>query len=246
MLRKTAIATFLFSGTVALTNLPAHALTLGTYNFDTNTGAPSGVDSNLTFSNFTATGLTAVTGGAVPGFSTGVAGSAINYSNWATGAIDPNSKYYSFTVTPSSGTQISLNSLVFAAQRSTQGPQTIEIRSSVDNYAASLTFTAPIPPGTAAIANPSFTSYTVSLASPSLQNLTSDVTFRIYGYNTGATGGTLRLDNVVLDGTMQPVAVPFGFTPIWGLAANGVVFGLRKLRKRTKSNSDGVEAEINL
>lgn len=232
MLRKTAIATLIFSGTVVLTDLPAQAL--GTYTFE---GVPpfaaTGVDANLTLSNFAATGLAAVGGtGLSGGFGGGL---AINYSNWSTSTtVDPNNKYYSFTVTPNSSIQMSFSSLTFAAQRSGSGPTTIEVRSSLDSYTTTLSTSSP--------GNGSFISgLSTPVSGAAFQNLSTPVTFRIYGYSASAPGGTLRLDNVVLGGTTQAtVPVPFGFTPIWGIAANGIVFGLRELRKRTKSGSQSI------
>lgn len=234
MLRNTAIATLFFSGIVVATTLPAHALQIARYEFGTTTtGSPLSNDTepNSTAGNFGANGVTA-TGTAVYSAGEGGSGSAITRSGWSTTGIDLN-KFYTFTVTPNSGVQMSLNSLAFAARRSPSGPQTIEVRSSL-NYATPLSiFSLP----TADVFSPLL----VSLPGTSFGNLTSPIEFRIYGYNAGGTTGSLRLDNVTLEGT---VAVPFGFTPIWGIAANGIVFGLRKLRnKQTKNNSDSLTAE---
>ncbi|MBD2078686.1 hypothetical protein H6G01_01935 [Leptolyngbya sp. FACHB-17] len=127
---------------------------------------------------------------------------------------------------------MNFNTLSFDGRRSPTGSQLVQVRSSRDNYAAVLaTFSLPV----------SDVFYPLSLAftGTDFQNLTTSVSFRIYGYNATAGAGTLRFDNVVLDGTTQAATpVPFGFTPIWGIAANGVVFGLRKLRnKQMRSGS---------
>ncbi|MEP0980551.1 hypothetical protein NC980_08285, partial [Leptolyngbya sp. AS-A5] len=144
----------------------------------------------------------------------------------------PNSGYATFEIAPNTGRSMNFNTLSFDGRRSPTGSQLVQVRSSRDNYAAVLaTFSLPV----------SDVFYPLSLAftGTDFQNLTTSVSFRIYGYNATAGAGTLRFDNVVLDGTTQAATpVPFGFTPIWGIAANGVVFGLRKLRnKQMRSGS---------
>ncbi|HTL90470.1 MAG TPA: hypothetical protein VL134_13805, partial [Leptolyngbya sp.] len=126
------------------------------------------------------------------------------------------------------------NSLTFDAQRSTQGSQVIAVRSSLDIYAVTLSTLSP--------GNNSFTSnLTISFPAPTFQNLTNPITFRIYGYNAGATAGTLRLDNVSLNGSAEIVPVPFGFAPGWGIVASGIGMGLRKLKNK-KDGCDRIKA----
>lgn len=48
-----------------------------------------------------------------------------------------------------------------------------------------------------------FTDYTLDLSGADFQNLTSDVTFRLYGM-TGETGQTVQFDNFVLNGNVIP------------------------------------------
>ncbi|MBD1844067.1 hypothetical protein H6F89_11775 [Cyanobacteria bacterium FACHB-63] len=233
MLKNAAIATLILSSTALAATLPAHALTLVEYTFETNVVTPATVSTDVTASDFGVTGITPASASSPTGFNAGNPGRAINYQAWGTTSTIDLGKFYSFDITPNSGRSMSLNTLTFDAQRSgTTGPQTIEVRSSLDNYATGLPFTLPTAT-TTATANGTFTGYTVSLSSPSFQNLTNPVIFRIYGYGATAAGGTLRLDDVILDGSTQAaVPVPFGFTPVWGVAVNGVVFGLRKLRNR--------------
>lgn len=238
MLRNTAIATLIFSSTALSTTLPAHALTIARYDFGSTgeeTLAPTTTNSDVAASSFGTNGITAASGG----YAAGVGGNpnrAINYQGWAlnpvegipTGVINTN-KYYTFTITPNSGISMSFNTLTFAARRSGQGPQTIEVRASPDNYVATL---STLTPGNGNF-NTTPSPLSTNLSGAAFQNLTTAVTFRIYGYQADDANGTLRLDNVVLDGTTQAaVPVPFGFTPIWGIAVNGVVFGLRKLRNK--------------
>ncbi|MEP0916094.1 hypothetical protein NC981_04640 [Leptolyngbya sp. DQ-M1] len=238
MLKNAAIATLILSSTALATTLPAHALTIAGYDFGATgfeTLNATTTDSNVTASPFGTSGVIATPNSPRPdGFAAGVNGQGTLHNDWALNPtlIDPN-KYYTFTVTPNAGISMSLNLLTFAARRSSFGPQNIAVRSSVDNYAATLSTLTPGTPNSNSATNDFNTGLSTNLSGAAFENLATAVTFRIYGYGASNTGGTLRLDNVILDGTTQAaVPVPFGFTPIWGIAANGVVFGLRKLRNK--------------
>lgn len=242
MLRNTAIATLFFSGLVVAMTRPAHALELARYEFGSGTsGSPKSTDAdpNSEANDFSSAGVATQSG--LYTTLIGTPAPAIVRNDWAIGAAINLAKFYTFTVTPNSGATISLSSLIFDARRSNSGPGTIEVRSSLDNYGAAL---STLTPGTGSGSGNFNLGLPTSLTAAQFQNLTSSITFRIYGYGATGTAGTLSLDNVILNGTTQPVDVPFGFTPIWGLAANGIVFGLRKLRnKQTKSSSDSLTAK---
>lgn len=227
-LRTALIAPLFCSLTVAATTLPASALVLGSYTFDGNVLTPTpGIDPNVSFSNFSPVGITPNASGTTLGFSAGSPGRAINYENWSPGFdVD---KYYEFTVTPNNGYPMSFTSLSLEARPSDTGPKTVEVRSSVDGFAIALS-TLTLPP----IA---FTSSTTTFGAP-FQNLTSPVTFRIYGYNAELPVGTLRLDNVVLNGPTQIEPVPFQFAIAWGIVPSALGFGMRKFRDHLKATSD--------
>ncbi len=221
MLRNTAITTLIFSGIVTTTaSLPAHSLTLGSYIFDGDVLTPIGVDSNVTFTNFgTGPGINPTGSGFAAG--NPASGKAINYSSWSTLTFDAND-YYTFTIAPISGKQMTLTTLLMDAQRSGTGPSTLEVRSSLDNYT---TIISSVNPPTL------FGSLSTPLGIP-FGNLTTPVTFRIYGYAATGAGGTLRLDNVSLDGSTANIApVPFTFTPVWGIVTWSIV-ALRRSRQK--------------
>jgi hypothetical protein len=139
-----------------------------------------------------------------------------NNANSASAAVT-NGVYFSFTVTPNAS--MSLTNLQFDAARGGTGtPRGYDIRSSVDNYAATL--------GTADLATvrPAYTPVNIDLSAPAFQDLTAPVTFRFYVYSTGG-GASVDFDNIALNGTATPE--PASLTLI-GLG--GVVL-LRRSRK---------------
>lgn len=91
-----------------------------------------------------------------------------------------NNDYFQFTITPTSGNQISITEVFFNYERSGTGPTEGALRSSVDGYTTNLaTFTG--------LLNNS--SHTVDLSGAGITNQSSTVTFRLYLYgNTNADG----------------------------------------------------------
>ncbi|HWO21583.1 MAG TPA: Ig-like domain-containing protein [Kofleriaceae bacterium] len=105
--------------------------------------------------------------------------------------LDP-TDFYAFTVTPAVGAMVSMFGITLDERRSGTGIRNWSVRSSLDSFAADISvFTVPndtnprtqqIPLGTA------------------FRNLTAPVEFRFYGYASGASTGTWRLDNVKVNG----------------------------------------------
>jgi hypothetical protein len=144
--------------------------------------APSNVAANVSFSNLTrGAGLTAVS-----------TADAFNSSSWQTASaltISGNTDYYEFTITPNSCYQFSASEMRVGLQRSGSGPTQAELRSSLDSYATTI--------GSAITVGTSLATHTINLSAVSgLQNRTSAVTFRIYGYNASNVAGTLRIQRV--------------------------------------------------
>lgn len=140
--------------------------------------------------------------------------------------------YFSFTVTADEGFFLSLESLQVktAATAGTiyEFNGTIEIRSSVDGFAAPLaTYSQTSTSGTGAS---EYTQREVEFTGPEFQGL-SEVTFRLHFYDdsneTGNTGVVHRIDDLVLNGTVVPEAGTVGLA---GLA--GAVAMLRRRRVR--------------
>ncbi len=122
-----------------------------------------------------------------------------NSNNWSTGSMLDPTLFYTFTITPGTG-GTSWNALSFDAARfDTQGiddgPANFAVRSSLDD------FTATLASGTVSTA---FSTVLVPL------NVTTanPVEYRIYGYNAGTAQGLFQIDNVALtDAVPEPGAL---------------------------------------
>lgn len=102
--------------------------------------------------------------------------------------------YVAFSITPSAGQSLRLDSLVFDERRSGTGPRSFAVYSSLDGYAAPLsTVTVPDDTGTR--------TQRLVLGS-AFAALTTPVEFRFYAYGAEAAGGTWRQDNVKLHGAV--------------------------------------------
>ncbi|MBI3133180.1 MAG: hypothetical protein HYZ14_00750 [Bacteroidetes bacterium] len=177
----------------------------GTYSFSQSiwTNPITGTDPGL--SNPYTTGNVFDANISVAGIShgTGVNGNAgsnrYNTNGWNTGAIDLNA-YFQFTLTPNSGCEIDFTSFVYTGQLST-GTMSFAFRSSVDGFTADIG--TPVTAGT-----------TISLAGAAYQNITTAITFRLYGWGSAASGTTYSINDFTFNGTVTcggcpgPVAEP--------------------------------------
>lgn len=166
------------------------------------------------------------------------------YSTTAADAV-ANDRYFEFTVTPTSGNQVSLATLSFnyGAVTSTGAlPQAgapitpmFQVRSSVDNFSTSIGDTTAFVFGqsTSDVSK----SFSVSLSSlGGFSQLTTTTTFRIYGYfgtGTPGYGDSLRLDNVNLTGTVA-AAVPEPSSAALGAGALALFGSVATIRRRKR------------
>lgn len=183
------------------------ALITGVYTFDTEFGFPT--QTGLTFSPFSRVGVNTNAG-------TGV----FNSRDWNTGSSIDLAEYVEFTVTPDAGYEMDLSSITFGSQRSSTGPATGQVRFSVDGFTSNLSYTPPT-----AIANSTWDFADVN-------NTTSPVTFRFYGFGGTSAAGTLRFDNVALAGDISPVPEP-AVVGSFALAA-GLMSAQRRRRRTAK------------
>ncbi|WP_254413032.1 T9SS type A sorting domain-containing protein [Dyadobacter diqingensis] len=122
-----------------------------------------------------------------------------------TAAINDNS-YIEFSVTAAPGYQLNLTSLSFFRQGSASAPNQLEIRYSTDGFATSTNWGAApnttTTPGATTVWD--FADFSTALG--------ATITFRIYPYGTqrsdlgaarASTGGTIRLDNIIINGTVS-------------------------------------------
>jgi len=130
-----------------------------------------------------------------------------NSKNWTTGNSVVSNDYLEFTITPNSGYSVTLTDITLQHQRSSTGPKSFVIRTSLDNYASDATNVVTIPD-----VNTNQTStFTFSSAIVS----TTPVTIRIYAYNAETANGTwgpgesVDGNDIVVSGSLTILPVKF-------------------------------------
>ncbi len=120
-------------------------------------------------------------------------------SAFSTTGIDLND-FFAFSIQPNVGFQLIINRIEFDERRSLTGIRTMAIRSSKDAYTTDLAvFNVPDDDLTR--------TQTVNLVC--FTRITANTTFRIYGYAAEAAGGTWRIDNVKIFGSIIPNTPPY-------------------------------------
>lgn len=104
------------------------------------------------------------------------------------------------TVQPNAGQKMTLSQLSFFFGRSGAGPQQISVRSSVDGFANDI-FTGSVPE------TPPFGAAGIPLSGGAYANQAGAISFRIYGCPPNS-GGTLRLDELTISGTVTTAPLP--------------------------------------
>lgn len=143
--------------------------------------------------NITVSGI-----GRGPGINGNNANNRYNARDWSTGATIDLTDYFTFTLTPNAGRSISFVSFVFTLERSTTGPTSLELRSSIDGFTASIGTLANSTGGTL---------NTIDLSGGSYQNISGAVEFRIYGWNAGGATGTQSVNDFIFNGVTNPLPV---------------------------------------
>lgn len=139
---------------------------------------------------------------------------------WSTTALDA-TDYFSFSVTPSAGYTLRLDSLRLDERRSGTGIRDWAIRSSLDNFTANIT--AVNVPDNTDVRNNTLVTLPAAFAA-----LNSSVEFRIYGYNAEAATGTWRIDDVrvlgaAVAGTTTVPTVSFGAASVTVAESAGAI-----------------------
>lgn len=130
--------------------------------------------------------------------------------NTTVDAAQANGGFFEFSIDTIEGTEVDLSELYFDAGRGGGStPRGWGIASSLDNFATIL--------DTEAIATqrPDFTTYFIDLSDPMFQNLTEEVTFRMYAFSP-SDGSTIEFDNITVLGRTTS-AVPEPATAAMGL-----------------------------
>lgn len=210
------------------------AAILSIYGFTGSADTPTAL-AGVNASAFTPSDGIGGSAGGTNGFSTvavtntapAAATSPVRYVRGSSGSADTaaaleNGDYFSFTLSPTSGNQLSL--LNFTVDISANGTGTggsattntaqFALFSSSDGFAAGTPLLgdilAPAASETALDgAALAYTRYTVDLSGEAFQNLTGTTTFRLYIANSSsAVGANARLDNVTVNGTVAAVPEP--------------------------------------
>ncbi len=222
-----------------------------TYTFsDVTTGSglssPGGEMAELSFSSFTAAGLS----------DNSNAAGVFAFRDWDTGASNGSdafsgslntAKYYEFTVTPGDGFSYTLTTLAFSAGRTSTGPRQFVVRASHDGFSANLPGTATAP---VALSSDVFqftdngstnliSGQSVTLGGDAFSDLTMPTTFRFYALDSESTVGAFRLDNVSIYATTAATAVPepSSYAAACGVIALGATVWVRRRRKCADSLS---------
>ena len=131
------------------------------------------------------------------GYVPGQNGQAVNVANWSRSGGCNFSEFVQVSVSAQNGQTITLTQISVVANRSNSGPSEIRIRSSVDNFSSDLMVAG---------VSDNFQQASAGLSGGGFANQTGTITFRIYGCN--GTGGTLRLDDLTINGTVTTVPLP--------------------------------------
>ncbi len=132
------------------------------------------------------------------GYPIGVSGKSYSIRLWSIGGLNTN-KYLEFSITPKNY-RCAITSVSFAFNRSLQGPTQLVLRSSQDGFSSNL--------GSASVGE-NFSNQNYSTSFTQLENT---VTFRIYAYSAMDDLGTLRIDNLRVNGNVTVVPLPVELT----------------------------------
>lgn len=114
-----------------------------------------------------------------------------NASGWTIGAQPDEQDYFEFTLQPLPGYQLNLQSFSYTAQASASGPVQFSFRSGLDGFLNDIG--TPVQGGAS-----------ISLSAASFQNLTTTISFRLYGYGGSSTAGTFSINDFEFTGTVTP------------------------------------------
>ncbi len=143
------------------------------------------------------------------GYPIGVSGKSYSIRLWSVGGLNTN-KYLEFSITPQNY-RCAITSVSFACNRSPQGPTQVALRSSQDGFSGNL--------GSGSVGE-NFGTQNYSVSFSGLENT---VTFRIYAYSAMDDLGTLRIDNLRVNGNVTVVPLPVELTYFRGQVVDNQV-----------------------
>jgi hypothetical protein len=180
---------------------------------------PAPTATGLTFGSFSAAGTGTITNPNASG--------RFSFTNWSigstsltastystmTGSLDT-AKYYKVSLTPSAGFFVTLTNISFKVQRSGTGIRSYAVRSSASSFASNL------PASVVSSTNISIQGSNeffwvddnattgkigseINLSGASYTSFSSPMTFKFYGWNAEASGGTFSIDSVTFSGSVS-------------------------------------------
>lgn len=138
--------------------------------------------------------------------------------------------YYTFTVTPDAGTQLSFTDLTFDMFKSSGASATVSatLFSSIDGFATTTDAVGAATLVGGAGESGSFQNRSITLSS--LATVSTVTEFRLYLDDGGANNNAnlFRLDNIILNGDASPVPEPASAALLLGLGALGLMARRRR------------------
>lgn len=179
---------------------------------------PTPTVTGITFGSFSAVGTGTVTNPNAAGrfsFINWGLGSttAVNTYSTMTGALDT-SKYYKVSLAPSAGYFVTLTNISFKAQRSGTGIRSYAVRSSASSFTANLPASVGTSTNLSVQGSNEFfwnldanaiglVGSEINLSGASYTSFSSPMTFKFYGWNAEAAGGTFSIDSVTFSGSVS-------------------------------------------
>ncbi len=159
---------------------------VASWDFEGNRNGSSN-NANVTASSLNLSGINEL------GFPAGASGNAVSLGGWSTTASPGD--YVEFSVSPQAY-RIAIASVSFDANRSAQGPTQLVVRCSTDGFSSNI--------GSMTVG----TGFSGLNIGQSLTQIETTVTYRIYGYSATSGSGSLRIDNLKINGTVALVPLP--------------------------------------
>jgi hypothetical protein len=238
-LQKLQVGTILLLS-ICLQTRPCQAVSLGIYNFDSQSLNASNTDPNVQFSTWQIVNLSNVL------YPNAYINQGLSSGPWVDNqpkpqpdppvAPDPNNSnslrsYWQFSLTPQNNKTLLFDSISLYLNGNGAGadPDRIAVaaRTGTNSFTIVQDITNPNGNGN------NYIPVTLDLTSSFLHTTggSDQIDFRLFGYGNDTNGGKIIVDEVSVNGT----AVPFGFSPSLGIVALGILFGSRKLFKRVKN-----------
>ncbi|QMW02850.1 T9SS type A sorting domain-containing protein [Spirosoma foliorum] len=131
-------------------------------------------------------------------YQSGYAGLGVSLQHWSVSGCTYG-EYAQFSIQPQGTAQVTLTSLSFAFSSSSEGPQQLTVRSSADGFSSDIYSRS---------TSGNYQVASITLSGSNFSNQTSAITFRIYGCNPTSSNGTLRLDEITINGTVTSAPLP--------------------------------------